>query len=145
MEAPRDTRSDALIRQWGGRFQKDPLAASVVAGLRDRANEIWQHAFELMRRESPEYRNSVDEEFTRESKAHCNELLGLIVSVATGTAINAGEDDPFEFVRVHAEWRARHQVPLIASLHAYRIAHRTYSELSQESLSRHRNPAAIIR
>jgi hypothetical protein len=139
-----DTRSDALIRQWGERFQKDTLAADVVAGLRDRSNEIWHHAFELMRRESPEYRNSVDEEFTKESKAHCNELLGLIVSIATGTVSDASQDR-FEFVRIHAEWRARHQVPLIASLHAYRIAHRTYSELSQDSLARHRNPQAIIR
>jgi hypothetical protein len=144
VESPRDTRSDALIRQWGERFQKDPLAASVIAGLRDRSNEIWQRAFELMQRESPEYRNSVDEEFTKESKAHCHELLGLIVSVATGTVAAAGPD-PLEFVRVHAEWRARHQVPLIASLHAYRLAHRTYSEISQDSLSRHDNPEEIIR
>jgi PucR C-terminal helix-turn-helix domain/GGDEF-like domain len=144
VESPRDTRSDALIRQWGARFQNDPLAANVIAGLRERSSEIWQHAFELMKRESPEYRYSVDEEFTKESKAHCRELLALIISVAAGTVTDAGQD-PFEFVRTHAEWRARHQVPLIASLHAYRLAHRTYSEISQDSLSRHRNPKAIIR
>jgi hypothetical protein len=140
----RDSRSEVLIRQWGERFQKDPLAASVIAGLRDRSNEIWQHAFGLMQQESPEYRNSVDEEFTKESKAHCHELLGLIVSVASGTVSDSGPD-PFDFVRTHAEWRARHQVPLIASLHAYRLAHRTYSEISQDSLSRHGNPEEIIR
>jgi hypothetical protein len=140
----RDSRSDALIRQWGERFQKDPLAAGVLAGLRDRPKEIWQRAFELMQRESPEYRNSVDDEFTKESKAHCHELLGLIISVATGTVSDSGLD-PFEFVRTHAEWRARHQVPLIASLHAYRLAHRTYSEIAQDSLSRHGNPEEIIR
>jgi hypothetical protein len=140
----RDARSDTLIRIWRERFQRDPLAASVVAGLRNRSNEIWQHAFALMQRESPEYRNSVDEEFTRESKTHCRALLRLIVSVATGSVTDS-DPDPLEFVRTHAEWRARHQVPLIASLHAYRLAHRTYSEICQDSLSRHRNPEEIIR
>jgi hypothetical protein len=140
----RDSRGDALIRRWGEQFQKDQPAAGVIAGLRDRSNEIWQHAFELMQRESPEYRNSVDDEFTKESKAHCHELLGLIISVTSGTVSDSGPD-PFDFVRTHAEWRARHQVPLIASLHAYRLAHRTYSEISQDILSRHGNPEDVIR
>jgi hypothetical protein len=140
----RDSRSDALIRRWGERFQKDTLATGVIAGLRDRSDEIWQHAFELMQRESPEYRNSVDDEFTKESKAHCHELLGLIISITSGIESDAGPD-PFDFVRTHAKWRARHQVPLIASLHAYRLAHRTYSEISQEILSRHGNPKNAIR
>jgi hypothetical protein len=140
----RDSRTDALIRRWGERFRKDPLAAGVIAGLRNRSNEIWQHAFELMQRESPEYRNSVDDEFTKESKAHCHQLLGLIISVTSGTVSNSAAD-PFDFVRTHAEWRARHQVPLIASLHAYRLAHRTYSEISQDALSRHRNPKDVVR
>src|SRR6202521_2930370 len=97
----RDSRSDTLIHRWGERFQKDKLATGVVAGLRDRSNEIWQHAFELMQRESPEYRNSVDEEFTKESKAHCHELLKTIIAVATGRT-NSSRVDPFDFVRTHA-------------------------------------------
>src|ERR1700674_2789841 len=109
----RDSRSDTLIHRWGERFQKDKLATGVVAGLRDRSNEIWQHAFELMQRESPEYRNSVDEEFTKESKAHCHELLDAIIAVAAGRA-DRRDGDPFGFVRTHAEWRARRQVPLTA-------------------------------
>jgi hypothetical protein len=140
----RDSRSDALIRRWGERFQTDTLAAGVIAGLRDRSNEIWQYAFDLLQRESPEYRNSVDDEFTKESKAHCHELLGLIISIAGGAVSDAGPD-PFDFIRTHAKWRARHQVPLIASLHAYRLAHRTYSEISLEILSRHGNPTDAIR
>ena len=139
-----DARAETLIRQWGERFQKDPLSGGVIAGLRDRSNEIWQHAFELMQRESPEYRNSVDDEFKKESKAHCHQLLGLIISVTSGTVSDSGPD-PFAFVRTHAEWRARHQVPLIASLHAYRLAHRTYSEISQDILSRHGNPKEVVR
>jgi hypothetical protein len=140
----RDSRSDALIRRWVERFQKDALATGVIAGLRDRSNEIWQHAFDLMQREIPEYRSSVDDEFTKESKAHCHELLGLIISITSGAVSDVGPD-PFDFVRTHAEWRARRQVPLIASLHAYRFAHRTYSEVSHDVLSGHGNPKDVIR
>ena len=42
--------------------------------------------------------------------------------------------DRFEFVRIHAAWRARHRVPLIASLHAYRLAHRTYWDITRGAL-----------
>jgi PucR-like helix-turn-helix protein/diguanylate cyclase with GGDEF domain len=129
------TRDDVRIRDWRERFQKDTLAASVVAALRGRADEIWQGAFALMQRESPEYRNAVDDDFTRESKGHCGELLKNIVAIASGRALpSAG--DPFEFVRTHAAWRARHRVPLIASLHAYRLAHRTYWEKSRDAILR---------
>src|SRR5580704_15061043 len=129
-------RSDGLVRQWADRFRKDALAAGVVAGLLGRGDEIWQRAFELLQRESPEYRNSVDEEFTKESKSHCNELLKSIIAVAAGRAHRRGTD-PFGFVRTHAEWRARHQVPLIASLHAYRLAHKTYWSITRESVLQH--------
>ena len=131
-----DLQAGALIGQWSARFEKDPLAASVVAALRDRANEIWQGTFELLQRESPEYRNSVDDEFTAESKAHCHELLKAIIAVAAGRAGRPGTD-PFEFIRTHAAWRARHQVPLIASLHAYRLAHRMYWEITRDRLLGH--------
>jgi PucR C-terminal helix-turn-helix domain/GGDEF-like domain len=125
-----------LVLQWGERFRKDPVAAGVVIGLGDRGDEIWRHAFEHLQRESPEYRNSVDAEFARESKTHCNELLRTIVAIAARREQKPGVN-PFEFVRTHAQWRARHRVPLIASLHAYRLAHRTYWELTREALPRH--------
>src|ERR1700726_5222422 len=130
------SKADALIRQWGGRFRADPLAAGVVAGCKERSNQIWQGTFELLQQESPEYRNSVDDEFTKESKSHCNELLRAIVAVAAGRADKFG-GDPLDFVRTHAQWRARHQVPLIASLHAYRLAHKTYWGITREQLLRH--------
>src|ERR1041385_8589220 len=121
------TTANAKVREWSERFRKDSLARAVVAGLRQRSSEIWQRTFELLQQESPEYRNSVDEEFTAESKSHCAELLSAIIAVATGRAESSdGDGDPFGFVRAHAEWRARRQVPLTASLHAYRLAHKTY-------------------
>lgn len=122
----------ALIREWSSRFRKDALAQRVVMDLRAQSDRIWQNAFQLMQRESPEYRNSVDEEFTKESKNHCYELLKLIVGIAAGRAERPA--DPFDFVRTHAAWRARHQVPLTASLHAYRLAHRTYWTFTRDAL-----------
>lgn len=135
--------SHTLIQRWYDRLRKDPLARSVIVGLRPRADEIWQHAFELLQRESPEYRNSVDDEFARESKSHCNELLQTIIAIAAGE-VKKTRLDPFDFVRTHAQWRARHHVPLVASLHAYRIAHRTYSEISQDALAKHGTPKEIV-
>lgn len=117
-------RGSALIREWEHRFRKDPLAARVVVGLAQHGGEIWRRTVDLLQRESPEYRNSIDEEFARESREHCAELLRTIVAIAGHKLASHG--DPFDFVRVHAVWRARHGVPLVASLHAYRVAHRTY-------------------
>jgi hypothetical protein len=130
------TAAHAKVLEWSERFRKAPLASRVVASLHKRSGEIWQRTFELLQRESPEYRNSVDEEFTKESKSHCKELLKAIIAVAAAQAERPGAD-PFAFVRTHAEWRARHQVPLTASLHAYRLAHKTYWGITRESLSRH--------
>jgi hypothetical protein len=124
------------VREWRERFRKAPLAARVVTGLNRRSSEIWRQTFELLQQESPEYRNSVDEEFTKESKSHCGELLKAIIDIAAGRGEKTGAD-PFAFVRAHAEWRARHQVPLTASLHAYRLAHKTYWGITREALLRH--------
>jgi hypothetical protein len=120
---------------WSKRIRESSLAAEVVAGLASRAPEIWKHTFDLLRKESPEYRNAVDEEFTLESKSHCGELLTTIVAIGCGKLRGS---DPFAFVRKHAEWRARHQVPLVASLHAYRLAHKTYWSITREQLAQHR-------
>ncbi len=129
-------RASNLIPQWGRRFRNDPLAAGIVAALGERSEAIWQHAFDLLQRESPEYRSAVDAEFTEESKRHCNALLAMIIAIAAGK-VKGSLADPFDFVRTHAAWRARHQVPLIASLHAYRLAHRTYSEITRDAVLRH--------
>ena len=99
---------DPRFADWRERFQKSPLARRVVTGLEGRAQEIWRRTFDLLRKESPEYRNAVDDEFTAGSKSHCGELLKTIIAIAAGRLRNA---DPLAFVRKHAEWRARHQVP----------------------------------
>lgn len=129
------TPIDPRLREWRERFDGAPLAREIVMQLKGRAAEIWSGTFELLRKESPEYRNAVDDEFTAESKSHCGELLDAIVGIAAGRPFGA---DPFAFVRRHAEWRARHQVPLVASLHAYRLAHKTYWNVTREPLASHR-------
>jgi len=127
--------SVSQLADWSERFQQTPLASQVVFSLKGRAQEIWQRTFDLLRKESPEYRNAVDDEFTEESKSHCGELLALIVGIAAG---DRRDPDDFAFVCRHAEWRACHQVPLVASLHAYRLAHKTYWTISREQLGNHR-------
>jgi hypothetical protein len=127
--------ADPRLADWRERFARAPLAKTVVTGLKNRAQDIWRKTFDLLKKESPEYRNAVDDEFTAESKGHCGELLETIVSIAAG---RLDSSDPFAFVRKHAEWRARHQVPLVASLHAYRLAHKTYWAVTREPLAEHR-------
>ena len=123
---------DPRLVDWRERFLKSPLAREVVASFEGKAQEIWRGTFDLLRKESPEYRNAVDDEFTAESKSHCGELLGAIIAIAAGRLKGS---DPFAFVRKHAEWRARHQVPLVASLHAYRLAHKTYWTATRAALA----------
>src|SRR5579859_6942275 len=120
---------------WSERIQESRLAVAAVASLAGRAPEIWRRTFDLLRKESPEYRNAVDDEFTAESKRHCGELLEGIIGIAAG---RLRRTDPFAFVRTHAEWRARHHVPLVASLHAYRLAHKTYWGITREALAENR-------
>ena len=126
--------SDPRLVEWRERFRRSPLAREVVASFEGKAQEIWRGTFDLLRKESPEYRNAVDDEFTAESKSHCGELLGTIVAIAAGRLKGS---DPLAFVRLHAEWRARHQVPLVASLHAYRLAHKTYWTATRAALAGH--------
>lgn len=133
---------DPRLGEWSERFQRSPLARQVVTQLEGRTQEIWQRTFDLLRKESPEYRNAVDDEFTAESKSHCGELLQTIIAIAAGRLCGA---DPFAFVRRHAEWRARHQVPLVASLHAYRLAHKTYWNITREPLAEHRREKEALK
>src|SRR5579864_4409513 len=137
------TRGTMLVTEWSNRLRADPLASKVIIELRGRANDIWTGAFDLLRKECPEYRNSVDDEFTRESKRHCAELLRFIVSIAAGQLRDLGAD-PFRFVRAHAEWRAAHNVPLVASLHAYRLAHKTYWGMTRSAVLKHPKQAEAI-
>jgi len=127
------TKANSRPAEWSERFRKAPLAREVVVGLEGHSKEIWRRTFDLLKEDSPEYRNAIDEQFTEESRSHCGELLSAIIAIAAGRLKNS---DPFAFVRKHAEWRARHQVPLVASLHAYRLAHKTYWGITRETLAK---------
>ena len=82
----------ARIREWAALFNKTPLAALVVTGLEKQAAAIWERTFRLLQEESPEYRNSVDQEFTLESQSHCKELLQSIVRIGRGRVSKADVD-----------------------------------------------------
>ena len=120
------------LQSWTARFRHDRLARQVVTGLAARSQEIWTRTFAALNVQSPEYRNSVDAEFTTESRNHCAELLRVILAIASGRIEGT---DQFAFVRKHAEWRAQHGVPLVASLHAYRVAHKTYWDFTRQALA----------
>lgn len=126
----------AFVHEWSRRLRADSLVSRVIVNLRGHADEIWHSAFDALQRDCSEYHNSVDENFARESKSHCGELLRFIVSIPGGQLDDVGSD-PFRFVRAHAEWRFRHNVPLVASLQAYRIAHKTYWEMTRKALLKH--------
>ena len=136
------SNADPRLVEWRAHFQKTPLAREAVISLAGRAQEIWRRTFDVLRKDSPEYRNAVDDAFTAESKSHCGELLELIVGIAAGKRQGSA---PFDFVRRHAEWRARHQVPLVASLHAYRLAHKTYWGISRELLGAQKKQKEALR
>ena len=133
---------DPRVINWQARFERAPLARKVVAALARQTREIWTKTFHLLRQQSPEYRSAVDDEFTEESKSHCGELLATITAIASGRLT---APDPFDFVREHAEWRARRHVPLVASLHAYRLAHKTYWDLTREALGIERDRRKALR
>jgi hypothetical protein len=132
-----------LVAEWSNRLRADPLASKAITDLHGRGKAIWTRAFDLLQRECPEYRNSVDNEFSRESKRHCAELLRFILSIAAGQLHDLGAD-PFRFVRTHAEWRAAHNVPLAASLHAYRLAHKIYWGMTRSAVLKHAKQAEVI-
>jgi hypothetical protein len=108
---------NARVREWSARFRQDSLASGVVAGLRDRGDEIWEGALNLLQRESPDYQTSVDTELTKRSKQHCDKILQTIIAIATGRMTKGV--DPFDCVRKHAQWRVRHQVRLTRQQRAY--------------------------
>jgi hypothetical protein len=82
------------------------MASKVVFGLRPRGSAIWRQTFRLLHQESPEYRNSVDEEFINESRTNCGELSNTLISIPNGRA-DQNDAGSFDFVPAHAVWRAR--------------------------------------
>jgi hypothetical protein len=72
------TTANAKVREWSERFRKDSLAAGVVKGLEKRSAEIFQHAFNLVQRESPEYRTAGIDPRTFSGISHLVTALRLL-------------------------------------------------------------------
>jgi hypothetical protein len=79
----------------------------------------WRRALDGLQRENPEFERAASPQFRAEAQGHCNDILHLMLEIATGQAAGLGPD-PFHFVRTHAVRRARQQFPLAGSLNAYR-------------------------
>lgn len=137
------TASEPVIGRWSDCFRRNALARTVVLGLRARAEEIWERSLDLLRRDSPEFRHSVDGSLIQESRLHHSGLL-LLISAVAAARHGSASSDPLDLVRTHARWYARHRIPIVVGLHAYRVAHRTYHELSQEALREHANPGDVV-
>jgi hypothetical protein len=136
------SQSSTFVTQWAERFRRNLLASSVIAGLREQGDEIWRRALSQLQRESPEYRNAVDGELIERSKIHYESIRQTILAIAANLTTKGV--DPFDFVREHAQWRVRHQMPLVREQRAYRTAHRIYRESTQESLLGHAEQGEAI-
>jgi hypothetical protein len=82
---------------------------------------------------NPEFERAASPQFREEAQGHCNDILHLMLEIATRQAARLGPD-PFHFVRSHAVRRARRQFPLAGFLNAYRLAHRGYWEVMRHSV-----------
>jgi hypothetical protein len=126
-------RDEALIGDWENRLHANKLAWRILSTLNERKSEVERRALDGLQRENPEFERAASPQFRAEAHGHCNDILHLMLEIATGQAAGLGPD-PFHFVRTHAVRRARQQFPLAGSLNAYRLAHRGYWEVMRHSV-----------
>ena len=126
-------RDEALIGDWENRLHANELAWRILSTLQRRKSEVERRALDGLQRENPEFERAASPQFRAEALGHCNDILHLMLEIATGQAAGLGPD-PFHFVRTHAVRRARQQFPLAGSLNAYRLAHRGYWEVMRHSV-----------
>jgi sugar diacid utilization regulator len=126
-------RDDALIRDWGARLYANALVSRILSTLNERKSEVQRCALDGLQRENRDFERAASPQFREEALGHCNDILHLMLAVATGQAAGLGPD-PFHFVRSHTVRRARQQFPLAGSLNAYRLAHKGYWELMRNSV-----------
>jgi sugar diacid utilization regulator len=127
-------RDQALITDWGSRLQANALAARILAKLNERKAEVERCALDGLQRENAQFERAASPQFREEALGHCNDILQLMLAIATAKTFGLGPD-PFHFVHTHAVRRARQQFPLAGSLNAYRLAHKGYWEVMRNSAS----------
>jgi hypothetical protein len=127
-------RGYALIRDWETRLRANALAFQILGTLNERKSEVERCALDGLQRENPQFERASSRQFREEALGHCNDILQLMLAIASGHASGLG-DDPFHFVETHAVRRSRQQFPLAGSLNAYRLAHKGYWEVMRNSIA----------
>src|SRR6266581_8288877 len=94
-------RDQALIADWESRLQGDALATDVLARLNERKAEVERCALDGLQRENPQFERAASRQFREEALGHCNDILQLMLAIASGSA-HARGGDPFHFVTSHA-------------------------------------------
>jgi hypothetical protein len=126
-------RDQALIADWESRLKASALAVRILGRLNERKAEVERCALDGLQRENPQFERAASPQFRAEALGHCNDILNLMLAIASGSA-PAFADDPFQFVTNHAVRRARQQFPLAGSLNAYRLAHKGYWDVMRNSV-----------
>jgi PucR C-terminal helix-turn-helix domain/GGDEF-like domain len=126
-------RDQALIADWEGRLSANSLATRILSRLDERKTEVERCALDGLQRENPQFERAASAQFRAEALGHCNDILALMLAIASGSAPTR-EGDPFHFVAGHAARRARQQFPLAGSLNAYRLAHKGYWDVMRNSV-----------
>ena len=85
-------RGQALIRHWSERFHRDRLAAETVLALRDQADAIWRHAFDLLQRcaEAPLTAQAIEQSRWCSGCAGGSYVTGLISKVTAAYVAQYG-------------------------------------------------------
>jgi len=127
-------RGYKLIRDWENRLRANALALQILGTLNERKSEVERCALDGLQRENPQFERAASPQFREEALGHCNDILQLMLAIASGRASGLG-DGPFHFVETHAVRRSRQQFPLAGSLNAYRLAHKGYWEVMRNSIA----------
>lgn len=126
-------RAVALVRDWGPRLTRDPLAKRILVAAQARVPDVQLAALDGLQRENAAFQRAAGEQFRNEAIGHCKDSSHTMFAIASGRVASLGAD-PFGFVRLHAVRRARQQFPLAGSLNAYRLAHKGYWTVIREQI-----------
>ena len=87
-------RDEALIGDWENRLHANELAWRILSTLNERKSEVERRALDGMQRENPEFERAASPQFRAEAQGHCNDILHLMLEIATEQAAGHGPD-PF--------------------------------------------------
>src|SRR5258708_38459187 len=99
-------RDDTLIRDWETRLAVSALARQILGTLNERKAVAERCALDGLQRENAQFERAASPQFRDEALGHCNDILQLMLAVATGRASRLGPE-PVGFVHNPAVRPAR--------------------------------------